>query len=92
MTPASPLPAGRYRREMLDNFPKKTYGQRWQVETAFSMLKRPLGSALRSRNHRAINREIILRVLTINLMIVLHLIPCFQQSRSVPSFPDTFFL
>ena len=65
---------GRYRREMLDHFPKKTYGQRWQVETAFSMLKRLLGSALRSRNHHAINREILLRVLTINLMIVWHLI------------------
>lgn len=74
---------GRYRREMLDQFPKKTYGQRWQVETAFSMLKRLLGSALRTRKPYAINREIILRVLTINLMIVLHLITCFQQSRTI---------
>ena len=65
---------GRYRRQMLDNFPKTTYGQRWQVEPAFSMLKRLLGSALRSRNHHAINREIILRAVTINLTIVLHLI------------------
>jgi len=63
--------SGRYRREMLDNFPKDTYGQRWQIETVFSMLKRLLGSALRSHKRYAIDREIVLRVLTINLMIVL---------------------
>ena len=51
------------------------------------MLKRLLGSVLRSRKPYAINREIILRALTINLMIVLHLIPCFQQSISVPIYP-----
>jgi len=65
---------GRYRREMLNNFPKKTYGQRWQIETTFSMLKRLLGSALRSRKRYAIDREILLRALTINLMIILHLL------------------
>jgi hypothetical protein len=72
---------GRYRRELFLNFPKKTYGQRWQIETTFSMLKRLLGSALRSRKRYAIDREIVLRVLTINLMIVLHLLCCFQQSN-----------
>jgi len=75
---------GRYRREMLNHFPKKTYGQRWQIETTFSMLKRLLGSAVRSRKRYAIDREIVLRVLTINLMIVLHLLSCFQQSMTVP--------
>ena len=75
---------GRYRRELLNNFPKTTYGQRWQIETTFSMLKRLLGSALRSRKRYAINREIILRVLTINLMILWHLLFCFQHSRTVP--------
>ena len=74
---------GRYRLQMLKNFPRKTYGQRWQIETTFSMLKRLLGSAVRSRRRYAIDREIILRVLTINLMIVLHLLQCFQQSRTV---------
>lgn len=75
--------SGRYRREMLENFPKDIYGQRWQIETVFSMLKRLLGSALRSRKRYAIDREIMLRVLTINLMIVLHLLCCFQRSRTV---------
>lgn len=65
---------GKYRLQMFNDFPRKTYGQRWQIETIFSMLKRLLGSALTSRRRYAIDREIILRVLTINLMIVLCLL------------------
>jgi hypothetical protein len=34
------------------------------------MIKRLLGSAVRSRRRHAIDREILLRVATINLMIV----------------------
>ena len=78
---------GRYRREMFYHFPRKLYGQRWQIETTFSMFKRLLGSALRSRKRYAIDREIVLRVLTINLMIVLHLLCSFQQSITVPINP-----
>jgi len=40
---------GKYRKQLHWRFPKKAYGQRWQIETTFSMLKRNLGSALRSR-------------------------------------------
>jgi hypothetical protein len=61
----------KYRRQLQRNFPQQTYGQRWQVETAFSMIKRNLGSALRSRRPFAINREVLLRVITHNLMILL---------------------
>ena len=75
--------SGRYRRQMLNRFPRKTYGQRWQIETAFSMIKRLLGVALRSRRPYALNREILLRVMTINLMIIRRLFTCFQQSSSV---------
>ena len=64
----------RYRREMFYHFPKKLYGQRWQIETTFSMLKQLAGSAIQSRRRYAINRKIVLRVMTINLMLVLHLI------------------
>ena len=74
---------------MLNHFPKKTYGQRWQIETTFSMLKRLLGSALRSRKRYAIDREIVLRVLTINLMIGLRLLSCFQQSMTVPIYSNS---
>jgi hypothetical protein len=62
--------AGYYRRLMKQRFPKKTYGQRWQIETVFSMLKQNMGSALRARNYHSQNREICLRVLTYNLAIL----------------------
>jgi len=74
---------------MRRRFPKELYGQRWQIETTFSMLKRLLGSALRSRKRYAIDREIVLRALTINLMIVLRLLLSFQQSRTVPIYPGS---
>ena len=51
-------------------FPKKQYGQRWQVETVNSMIKRLLGAALRARTYWSQSREILLRVLTLNVMIL----------------------
>jgi len=41
-------PTGKYRRMMHDAFPKKQYGQRWQVESAISRDKRLFGSAVRA--------------------------------------------
>jgi hypothetical protein len=61
---------GRYRKLMKQRFPKNTYGQRWQIETVFSMLKRNMGAALRARSYHSQNREIRLRVLTHNLAIL----------------------
>ena len=75
---------GKYRRQLHLDFPKKTYGQRWQIETVFSMLKRRLGSSLRRRRPFAINREVILKVITYNLMIVHCACFTFQQSKTVP--------
>jgi len=75
---------GRYRRLMKQRFPKKTYGQRWQIETVFSMLKRNMGSALRARTYHSQNREIRLRVLTHNLAILWRRPPCSIQSRQPP--------
>lgn len=59
-----------YRHTLAAYWPLAEYGQRWQVETDFSMLKRLLGSALRARTRPSIDREVLLRVLTINLMIL----------------------
>jgi len=65
------LPAGgRYRRLMQTRFPNDLYGQRWQIETVFSMLKRNLGSSLRARRYHTQTRELRARVLTHNLMIL----------------------
>jgi hypothetical protein len=61
---------GKYRGWMARRFPKKVYGQRWQIETVFSMIKRNLGSALRARTYHSQGREIRARVLTHNLAIL----------------------
>jgi hypothetical protein len=71
-------PKTRYRRQMVRRFRKKprgsrhkrVYGQRWQAESGFSRQKRLLGSALRARKWDNQKREILLRVLTHNLMLL----------------------
>jgi hypothetical protein len=66
----SKLPTGMYRRLMALRFNKKLYGQRWQIETVNSMIKRNLGSFLRARSYWSQCREIMLRLFTHNVMIV----------------------
>ena len=68
-------------REMRLRFDKKAYGQRWQAETVFSMIKRNFGSALRARSYWAQRREMMLLVLTHNIAII-YLFRGFLQSRS----------
>lgn len=63
-------PTGKYRSLMAKVFPSKEYGQRWQVETVFSMVKRLLRSSLTARNYLSQCREMSLRVLTLNIMIL----------------------
>ncbi len=77
------LPSGTYRREMRLRFDKKAYGQRWQVETVFSMIKRNFGSALRARSYWAQRREMMLLVLTHNIAII-YLFRGFLQSTPDP--------
>ena len=48
----------------------RLYGQRWQAESAFSRQKRRLGSALRARKWANQKKEILLRCLTHNLMLL----------------------
>ena len=69
--PTIKLPKQKYRRKMRTDFDKKTYGQRWQVETVFSMIKRNFGSALRARRYWSQCREMMLLVLTHNIAIIL---------------------
>jgi hypothetical protein len=63
-------PAQHYRRQMRRRFHRRTYGQRWQVESVFSRLKRRLGSALRGRSDASRARESDLKVWTHDLMIL----------------------
>jgi hypothetical protein len=58
-----------YRRAMQRGIPRALYHQRWHAESVFSRLNR-LGAALTARRPGAQRREILLRVLTHNLMIL----------------------
>ena len=61
---------GYWRNKMKQRFPKRQYGQRWQIETVHSMIKRVLGAALRARSYWSQSREIVLKALTLNVMIL----------------------
>ena len=63
-------PKAPYRRAMQERFDKALYNQRWHAESGFSQHKRRLGSALTTRHGEAQGREIVLRVLTHNLMLL----------------------
>jgi len=82
--PTTQLPKTPYRREMKTDFDKDNYGQRWQVETVFSMIKRNQGEALRARSYWAQNREIMLKVLTHNIGIILVVKELFYRACLTP--------
>ena len=71
--PSAKPPTGFYRRlmrrQLSESQKGKPYGQRAQVETVASMLKRNLGDALRARSPRARRHEMILRSITHDVMI-----------------------
>ena len=75
---------GHYRRLMQQRFPKKLYGQRWQIETTFSMIKRNLGSSLRARRYQSQSREIRLRILTHNLAVLKRLWHVLYRAGASP--------
>jgi Transposase DDE domain len=70
------LLSGRWRRVMARKLARWLgryfvgYGQRWQVETVMSMLKRRQGSAVNGRSHWSRCRDLMLMVVTHNLMIL----------------------
>lgn len=68
--PTKKLPKGYWRRRMTTQFNAEKYGQRWQVETVNSMIKRMQGSALRARRYWSQCREIVLRTITHNIKIL----------------------
>jgi hypothetical protein len=73
-TLAGPPPSQPLRRRMYHRFARRRdaalYGQRWQSETVNSMIKRNLGSALRARTTVHRRHELLLRVLTHNIMLL----------------------
>jgi hypothetical protein len=76
--PSQP-PGGRWRRHMkallatAESRRRCGYTQRWQCETVHSMIKRNLGSALRGRTAWSRKRDMALKVITHDLMILAEL-------------------
>ena len=72
--PSNKPPTARHRRNMYHRFKRKAdkaqYGQRWQSETVNSMMKRNMGSAPRATTARRRAKELLLRVITHNVMIL----------------------
>lgn len=69
--PTSKPPSGRWRRWMAEHLHETDYGQRWQVETAFSMIKRNLGEAVNATTYWSQCRAMRLRAVTHNIMVLL---------------------
>ena len=69
--PSARPPTGRYRRQMRQRLDKKYggYGQRWQVETVNSMIKRRLSAAVAGHGFHGQSRDAWLLALTLNLML-----------------------
>ena len=64
-------PPGGHWRELMWYRRDCRYGQRWQIETATSMIKRRQGGYVLNRSNPARFREMMLKVLTHNIMILL---------------------
>ena len=79
---------GYYRQQMAAQFDKAKYGQRWQVETVFSMIKRNLGSALSGRTYWAQCRDMMLLALTHNIMILWRAGELFYRAVLTPLNPQ----
>ena len=70
--PTAKLPTGRYRRRMKQRLDKHygRYGQRWQAETGFSMVKRRIATAVHARTYWSQCRELSLIAITYNIMLL----------------------
>jgi len=80
---------GTYRELMRTEFDKEVYGQRWQVETVISMIKRNQGDELRARCYWSQNREMLLKVLTHNIAVILLLLyELFYRADRTPLIPS----
>jgi hypothetical protein len=60
----------KYRRQMYRRFPHRKYRQRAQVESSISRFKRRLGDAVSARSRTSQARQLRLRVLTYDLLLL----------------------
>ena len=76
---------GHYRRLMESRFDLAAYRDRAQVETVISMFKRRLEAFVRARTYRSQCRDLRLKVLTHNVMILLQ-VELFYRAVLTPLF------
>ena len=69
--PTDKPPTGYFRRWMSQRLHLTRYGQRWQCETVFSMIKRRLGSTLGAQTYWRQNRAMTLKAIFHNILILL---------------------
>jgi hypothetical protein len=68
--PTAAEPVGRYRKQMKRHLRHSRYGQRWQVETVNSMLKRLSGEVANARSYWRRCRLLLLKTLSHNISIL----------------------
>jgi len=77
-------PSGRYRRLMRRVLKRSAYGQRWQSETVFSMIKRNIASELTARSYWSQCREMMALVISHNIMVLLLIRQVFDRACQEP--------
>jgi hypothetical protein len=87
--PTAKLPSGRHPRRVRLRLHKNygSYGQRWQIETVNSMIKRRLAAHVAPRTYWSQSRELMLLIMTHNTMILLCLVgfsSCRRENRKRP--------
>jgi Transposase DDE domain len=85
--PARGEPVGRYRKQMKRHLSHSRYGQRWQVETVNSMIKRLSGEVVNARTYWRRCRLLLLKTITHNISLLVMLLR-FLLSRSGPHFEN----
>jgi hypothetical protein len=80
--PTHKPPTGDYRRLMSQRLHLTCYGQRWQDETVFSMIKRRLGSAVNARSYGSQCRALMLKAVTHNILVLLCALPPAIPNRA----------
>ena len=68
--PTDKAPTGRWRKVMSERMHLTNYGQRWQDETVFSMIKRRQGSAVHATSYWSQCRGLMLKAITHNILIL----------------------
>lgn len=68
--PTDKEPTGYWRCMMKRFLHLSAYGQRWQVETGYSMIKRRLGEVVRATTYHRRRKLLLLKAITLNVMLL----------------------